>query len=333
VEVTWPLGEVHVGGQGSVCRAAAGGNNGFCVKTLPEANSPGSIQKELKAIHLLRKHVDNQLTALKAPAIRASLTTLKSYLPSHSACATPPGETLPCLLLLRRFCEGQSLQELTAPGEPMPDLGTRVEIAKRLVRHLVSLEKIGFVHLDPYPDNVFLSNSRTLEVALIDLEGVGSIARNSEGRFGPSLDLFEKVPSAYGKEGFWILPPWYPCPSVNIPAPYGNQFVSAARWQTLSLAFFAITWGCKPFFWLSRSSQRTLSRVAKGNKPSYPVNLDEALRDRIPEAYKIALDRFGGNTERAEEFATIFEHGLNDPKSIPRGEDIQSLFFKRNWEA
>jgi hypothetical protein len=327
VEVTWPIGELHVGGQGSVCEAAIGGDSGFCVKALPQITSSGGIQRELKALKLL----DNLLSNVKAPAIRASLTTLQAYLPTHVACDIPIGESSSCLLLLRRFCDGGSLQEITAPGESTPDLGIRLEIAKRIVRHLVSLEKLGFVHLDPYPDNVFLSQGARLEVALIDLEGIGSIARNTNGFFGPTLDSFEKAPSAYGKKDFWILPHWYPIPSTQVPMPYSHHFVSAARWQVLCSAFFALTWGLKPFCWLPRNSQQIIARAFGNPRPTPLSELSDALDEGSEEGLALPLERIEGNRERFEEFRVLFGNGLLSPNGIPRGEELQTMFFRRNW--
>ena len=190
-----------------------GGNSAYCVKALPDIYHAGEVGSQVAMFAQLRDLLVARIGTLdSADAIRRSLETLLVYVPTHAAFELLPGHHRKCLVLLRKYCEGESLQALTASIQAPLPLATRFEAARRIIRLVNTLDLNGFVHLDSYPDNVFmkLRGNDVLEVSLIDLEGVGVLGRDVSGRFGRNVDFWMKEPSVYGKPGIWIWSPWYP---------------------------------------------------------------------------------------------------------------------------
>lgn len=315
------------GGQGRVCRAAVSGLSHFCVKALPEVQRPGEMGSQVRLFAALARYIEGRIERL-APedAIRKSLETLRTYLPTHAAYAALPRDATKCLLLLRRYCEGESLQSLTNTP-PRPDYRTCFETGRRVVRLLNTLELNGFVHLDPYPDNIFIrmTGERVGEVSLIDLEGIGALARDATGRFGRNTDAWMKEPSTYGKPHVWVLPRWYPHPpGPTAHRPYEHHYRSAARWQTLCLGLFTLTWGSSPFGWLTRESYQTVARLRRD-----PGITDQMIRNALasvdPQRYEAFVERLGGKDQLLVSFRDWLSTGLLDPRALPPTTEVQDV--------
>lgn len=317
------LEDHHAGGQGRVFRASHTGESIYCLKALPGVR-PGDVAAEIKVFSDLtaraRQGIDN-----KGPsnAIRESLRTFLNYLPTHAGYGKLPGMAERCLLFFRRFCDGASLQALTAPDRAEPSFECRRDIAKRLVRLLTTLEVYGFVHLDPYPDNIFVNNimaSTNMEVSLIDLEGIGVIGRNSRGFIDPRAG-FVRLPTAYGKPGFWVLPNWFPKPGMV--QPYEHHYIEAAQWQMLSILIFVLTWGARPFCWLSPQAFQSLASTANSDQ-TREVELSRALQSLDSTRDKHFLAKLDGNRALKDQLQNWFISGMKSQSNLPTARAMQS---------
>lgn len=314
----------EAGAQGRVYRASLGNDHGYCVKTLP-GFSPGAAATEVAAFSRLTRHIETSASKQALPfPVRKTLQAVMNKLPTHTCMSFLGGDKLN-LLILRRYCEGTSLQRLAAPGAPIPPIGTRYEIARRLAGHLTALQIHGCVHLDPYPDNVFVDSNGVLEVALIDLEGMGAIARDSHGAFGRHQDSFAKEPGSYGKLGVWVLPPWYPRLPIDRndrPRPFAGMYLAASSWQMLSIVMFVLTWGFKPLAWLEPDSFQMIANTSR-NSSITGASVKAAL-DCHDEAAIIDFSaRLEGNERLLRQLIQWFENSIVDPVSTPRAKQVQ----------
>ena len=323
--------QYQAGAQGRVYRASVGSDSGLCVKALPGL-TPGSAAPEVMALAQLRRHVEQSATTSGFPQpVKRSLQTILSRLPTHTTFAFF-GEGGMHFLILRRFVEGRSLQQLTVPNRPIPPLEHRYILARKLAGNLTSLQMQGCVHLDPYPDNVLIQGEGLgSEIAMIDLEGVGTLERGSDGSINWKHDSFATIPTSYGKPGVWTLPPWYPQPvsaTMPRPRPIQESYLAASTWQMLSILTFVLTWGFKPLTWLEPRAFQIIARAACDRLAAIePIRL--ASRQHNTRRMDDFAARLGGNRALLEQFTAWFENALVNPRASPRAKDIQD--FMAMW--
>lgn len=324
------------GAQGRVYRATVSNNVGYCVKALPDF-SPGKAAREIAALSSLISHISRSASKPALPLrVRTALRAVISNLPTHTCLGLLDDK--PYLLILKRFCKGNSLQSLTVPSLALPSASTRFEIARRLAGSLTSLQINGCVHLDPYPDNIFVDfdlSGKVADVALIDLEGMGLVARDALGNVGKHQDNFAKEPGSYGKPGVWILPQWYPRPPPDTRVcarPFADMYVAASHWQMLSIVIFVLTWGFKPLAWLERSSFQFIARATLDTSIS-TSQINSALTRRDADTLDDFRARLDGDDSLLEQFIMWTESGLLDPLSAPSAKQIQDSLAEigRRW--
>ncbi len=316
--------KLHSGGQGRVCRASVNGNDSYCVKELPDVHRPADVHRQLAIFANLARYLDSRIRLLDSgDAIRRSLETLRAYTPTHATYDALDRSGPKCLLLLRRYSDGGSLQSLTAT--PRPPAQARFEIARRLVRLLTTLELNGFVHLDVYPDNVLvkIENGFVREVTLIDLEGAGLLNRDAEARYGSHVDTWVTEPSAFGKPNLWLLPAWYPRPDAGaVSAPFSGNYRSAARWQAICIALFALTWGGVPFAWLVPSAFQRVA--ASRTRVTSPADR-EALSMVDQRRYAGFINCLDGKETILSTFRQWIERGFLNPRALPPIQSVQQF--------
>lgn len=255
------------GAQGSVHRATVDGKEGYCVKAL-SGIAAGAVREEVSTFRHLRRKT---LAQLEKPTVlgilRTDIQSLYHYLPELVAYDKLPGYDQDALLLCRPFCPGIPLRDLLVePPRRSSEIYWRLSIAKRICRLMVSLDLFGFVHLDPYPDNVLVENPDNLNhirISVIDLEGVGVLSPDDNSAPGQRKwrDEFERTPKAFLKEDYWPLPWWYPTPGKT--RPMSDWFIYAAAWQMLSIVTYTLTWGATPGCWLDGDPDKGLPALVR----------------------------------------------------------------------
>lgn len=361
IEVAQGNDDVLAGGQGRVYRVKELSPYAQCIKAVPGV-SAAEFGDEIKPFVDLLGDVDRRIAKEQAKpdtnknAVLKCLLTFRKYLPTHAAWKSITEDEEPTLLLLRRWCDGQSLKDLDASVKDKeidkPGKTTRHEIAKRVTRLLTTLDLCGYVHLDPYPDNIFITDIdkwRTTEVSLIDLEGIGVLKKSNDGRISYASATFSKLPSAYGKQAFWIRPWWFPSPGETRASE--DRYIAAARWQMLCLALFVLTWGGSPFAsWLPPDARtgdglrdrRDFTKLAELNKQLTKTGdwgLDiqrayEALSGVLSRIANQADDsyfelKFAGNAELRQRFISWTHESFVDPRKVPSARNIQTALAKR----
>jgi hypothetical protein len=312
-----------VGGQGSVFFASVDGEDGYCVKAVTGIVDAAALDSQVRLFADLRDMLDGRTKQPdSSTSIRRSLKTLRDYLPVYAAFAAPPESHTPCLLLLRKRCPGVSLQEMM-----QCDLAfnVRLDMAKRLVYLLNTLFLNGFIHLDCYPDNVFVvvNGNSVKELCLIDLEGMGHIERDNNGRFSPRADRWIREPTALGKPGEWVWPPWYPRLSGGDKStPFRDLFPSASRWQALAVVLATLTGGGLPFAWLAPSS---FNQVASAWEDCQRArSLECHLTDVDGEVLEAFADRMDGNWNLLSTVKEWLSSGFMEPHAVPSISTIQA---------
>lgn len=311
------------GGEGRVYRASHQGSSTYCVKAIPDA-TPGAASAEIAAIASLVGHfeVALQKEALPTP-VRHTLNALMQQLPTHIGMDYL--EDGLWLLFLRKFDSGSPLHARVSANQPRPGILVRYEIARRLVGSLTALQLYGYIHLDPYPDNICVTMppDGPASISLIDLESLGIARTKTNGTMDWRADSFVRQPRAFGKPDVWPLPPWYPRPTNSAdPRPVADGYTSAAAWQALSVLFYILTWGAKPFSWLApRDFQTVTLQYFNGSAPDAMVK--EVLGRHDKEALAELDRRLGGDSELLLQLITWFRASFLDHRFMPQLKEIQ----------
>lgn len=315
--------EFDAGAQGRVYRVTHLDDPNFCVKAMPGIVL-GEIPQHTQVFADLTERVDAGIKSGRTTlATRASLLAFRKYLPTHVGYQKLPGISENCLLFFRRYCDGASLQQLTDPtAAEMPPFEWRSRTTTTLVRLLTTLDVYGFVHLDPYPDNIFvagLGNNLPTEVSLIDLEGIGVI-RSAD-------DKLIRKPISYGKPGIWLLPNWFPTPG---PRDYEYREIAGARWQMLCAILFTLTWGSVlPLAWLPHEVFQAVvtATKARDGRP-LPTSLCDSLLLIDLEAefqFEQILNR---NSALKKTLKQWFVAGLQSHARLPTAVQMQTRLTK-----
>lgn len=305
------------GGEGRVYHAAVGTLR-QCVKAVPNV-SPGELSTVADDLGRLVQQIHRAIAKSPARVVRTTLEGLATRLPTHLASHRLDGDDR-WLLFLRSLQAGESLQA-ACNGESMPPRHVRFQLARQLIGYLTALQLYGCVHLDPYPDNVFvqLTTGRPV-LSLIDLEYLGVTATTRDGRIDWSEDRFVRSPKSFGKPDKWLLPPWYPKPDATDRRPIGGLFVAAATWQALAVTFYTLTWGTAPFSWLTADSFRRLAQLSEA------TDIAAVLGDHDPVAERLIAERLG-NHELYRSMVSWFSNGFIKRGSgpLPPLKELQDL--------
>lgn len=223
------------GAGGSIFRATSPDlRDELCMKALPQM-SPGAASGLARFFRLLGGEIDSML---RNPAVlgqlRRNLQAVRDFLPTHYKYCKMPGQDEFHMCLLRLWCTGNSLSDCF--NDDQHPLNTnqryRLEVTKQVCRVLVGLSISGVIHLDCYPDNLFIEDSNGEPVViLIDLEGVGFVPPTVSANDNAA----RRNPTAFEKEDFWITPWWYP--QTGSP----GLLKDAARWQLLMALLSTMT--------------------------------------------------------------------------------------------
>lgn len=212
---------------GSIFRARSDSlHYDLCLKTLPGVSSGFSRNLAQFFNFLGTQELDRRLQNNNIQGqLRRNLYAIRDYLPTHYSYTKIPGHDQSfCLCLLRLWCPGVALYEAMA-DETHPlntDARYRLEIAKQVCRVLIALSMSGVIHLDCYPDNIFIQETEIGPViTLIDLEGAGFIPRINQD------SPVRRMPTAFQKEDYWLVPWWYPDGKTD------KWLRNAAHWQLL----------------------------------------------------------------------------------------------------